>query len=399
MSENGERGALDAGRWEEALTWYSTLREAEKRDLGDAVGREWQRWYSNAENRRLFDDVSRLLCDRDRYIRRPRPTKSEIEIDHYDASVPIAEWRRTQGQRQVRERRLVGRGWTWWLSGGIGTAAVVALCVMWPLRFESGGPLGPVDYQTEIGGLKDVRLSDGSSIILGARTKLAVEFSAKLRSVSLIQGQAWFKVAHDPHWPFMVAAGDGTITDIGTAFLVTRESDRVVVTVTEGAVEVATMRPILSAHGLDQGASPRPAITPIRVHRGEELAVGDDGTLGRVKPTDTRAATAWTYGTLTFDNVPLRYVIEAVDRYSSRQIVVTPSASALRFTGIVHSDEIEEWLRSLEVIFPVSVREYRTNVRIDKRAPGAGASRPATPDVTVKRSDNESPGPGARKSP
>src|SRR6185312_11086218 len=104
--------------------------------------------------------------------------------------------------------------------------------------WSGAGQRGSVVYQTKVGELRNVHLPDGSSIILGGQTELSVSFSAQRRSVGLLKGEAWFQVAHRSHWPFVVAAGDGTITDLGTAFLVQRDSDRVVVTVTQGTVEI-----------------------------------------------------------------------------------------------------------------------------------------------------------------
>lgn len=371
MSEDGEGGPMGLDRWAEALIWRNTLREAEGKDLTNALAREWQHWYADLENQRAFDDVSRLLSDRGLYRTRPRPRRAELEADGYDLSVPIAEWRKTHTPRLTRRECASAGNWRRWLSGGIAVAAVAAVAVLvvrWPLRFWSAvGLSGPVVYQTNVGELEVVHLRDGSSIALGGRTELSVAFSAQRRSVSLIEGQAWFKVAHDPRWPFVVAAGDGTITAVGTAFLVTRDSDQVVVTVTEGAVEITARRLGQPPLGLDQGFTLKPVLAPIRVSRGEEVAFSDKGTLSPVKHADIHAATAWTHGRLTFDDQPLRYVVETVDRYSSLHIAVSPSAGALRFSGIVFDDEIEAWLRGLERIFPVAVEERGAAVCIHLR--------------------------------
>lgn len=356
-------------RWSQALSWHDTLREADEKELTHAVGREWQDWYADAENRRIFDAVSRLLADRALYRERRRPSKAKLAEDSYDLSVPVAEWRRAHAPRESRKCRPSAASRWLWLSGGIGAAAIVALFVFWvrPLRL-GGGPASPAVYQTGVGGLKDVRLPDGSSIILGARTRLSVALSSERRSVHLIEGQAWFKVVHDPHRPFVVAAGNGTITDVGTAFLVTRESDRVVVTVTEGVVDVTTRPSMRRSVGIQHGVVARPVLAPIRVIRGEELAFDDNGAFGAVKRTDTHAATAWTHGRLIFDDQPLRYVVDTVNRYSSRRIVVGASAGALRFSGIVFDDEIDDWLRSLQTIFPVTVQERPSAVSIRMRS-------------------------------
>lgn len=368
MNEKVDARLVAVDRWEQALTWHSTLRDSGKKDLTDAVGRQWQHWCADAENRQVFDDVSRLLADHDLYDKWRRPTEAELSGDQYDLSIPIADWRSIQARQETKKERSTAANWWWWLSAGIGVVTVSMLFILWSPRLEFvRGTSSPAVFQTDVGGLKDVHLSDGSSVVLGGRTKVAVAFSRQRRAVTLLEGQAWFKVAHEPHWPFMVAAGDGTITDVGTAFLVTRDSDRVVVTVTEGAVEVSARSALRPRLGILHEPSPKPILVAVRVIRGEELAIGDNGALSRVNSTDPHAATAWTHGRLIFDDQPLRYVIETIDRYSSRHIAVSPSAGALRFSGIVFSDQITDWLQSLEVIFPVTVEERGRSVRIETR--------------------------------
>ncbi len=361
-----EKDKASLGRWDAALSWYSKLRGADERELTSEVGRDWKTWYADAENRRIFDRVSRSLADRHRYSVPQRPNKTELEDDCYDCSVPIEEWLTAHRSRETEQRRIPPIGRWWWPYGAAVTAALVVLCVLPPLRFWFlSGSSSPTVYETRIGKLRNVHLRDGSTITLGGRTKLLVTFSPQRRSINLVEGQAWFTVAHDSRWPFVVAAGDGTITAVGTAFLVTRDFDRVVVTVTEGAVEVAARPPPPISPSLDQGALARSVLVPIRVKRGQELALRDNGILSHIRPADTQAATAWIHGHLTFDDQPLRYVIETVDRYSNRRIVVSPSAGGLRFTGVIFDDDIDEWIQSLEVIFPVTIEEQGAVVRIE----------------------------------
>lgn len=380
MNEDVEESPMGTDRWAEALTWHVTLREAADKDLTSAVGREWQKWHADPENQRIFDDVSRLLADRDPYCRCRRPTRAELEADRYDVSVPIAEWRKTRAPRVSRKQRASGGYWWRWLSGGFAVAALAAIAVLvmrLPLRFWPGaGVSGPVVYQTNVGELRNIHLPDGSNIILGGRTELSVGFSGQRRSVSLVEGEAWFQVAHHSHWPFVVVAGDGTITDVGTAFVVTKDSDRVLVAVTEGTVEVSAAPPMRSTLGNDKRVALTPVLAPVRVTQGEELAFSDNGTLSPVTRTDPHSATAWTHGRLIFDNQSLRYVVEAVDRYSSRHIAVSPLAGSLRFSGIVFNNEIGDWLQGLEKIFPVRVEEGEGAVCIHLRdsTPGRESS-------------------------
>lgn len=368
MNEQGDDGDFsETTRWNHAIRWYITLRDRAGGDLTCSVGRQWQQWYSHPVNKRLFNDVERLLGGSDGYRKRDRPSKEQVANDRYDLSVPIAEWLRSLAQEEIPVGRSSVHRKMWLGCGVAGLAAAAAAAVLLLVRPWSG-EASPATYQTEIGGLRHIELMDGSSITLGGLTKLSVAFTAKRRSIILVKGQAWFKVAHDTNWPFVVAAGKGTITDAGTAFLVTRESDRVVVTVTEGMVEVAARDDLPTRRRVDLLTPTSPRVTSIRVQGGERLTLRDDGVMSRLEPTDARAATAWTRGRLLFDDQPLRYVVETVDRYSHRRITVSLAAGGLRVSGIVFENDIHGWLQNLEVVLPVTVRDCAGGVCIQMRA-------------------------------
>jgi ferric-dicitrate binding protein FerR (iron transport regulator) len=367
----GEEDSGDRKRWADALAWHDTLQEAGEGNRSNVLPPEWCQWHSDAENQRIFDSVSRLLAERDLYRKRSRPKRGERKADRYDLSVPVAEWQKTRAPQVTRKQYTSTDHRARWLAGGFAVATVAAIAVMvtlWRQQFwRATGLGGHVTYRTSVGGLQDVHLPDGSTITLGGRTKLSVAFSSQRRSVTLIEGEAWFKVAHHPHWRFVVAAGGGTITDVGTAFVVTRENHRVFVTVTDGTVEVSTQKSQRAPRTIGQRATPMRVLTPIRITEGEELTYSDKGALSPVMHTDVHAATAWTHGRLTFDDESLRDVVAAVDRYSSRQITISQRAATLRFSGIVLPDEIDEWLQGLEKIFPVSIQRRGPAVCIDVR--------------------------------
>lgn len=386
MSWDAKETSADLDRWSEALSWRETFSEGREEDLTSAVGRRWQDWYADPENRRTFEAVNGLLAERDRYGNLRRPSKAELDADDYDVSVPIAVWKKKQIKRRAdgqankpanrqalndKKSPQAGRLTSRWAFGGIVVAAaavLVALVPLGPMRFWAGGGLNvPALYQTGTGELKDVHLLDGSTIVMGAKTKLTVAYSSKRRVVNLFEGQAWFKAVHNPRWPFVVRAGDGTITAAGTAFVVTRYSDRVVVAVTEGTVVVKANQPVTPGQPFDQAGVPKPPLTPVHVTQGNQLVFRENGSVSPIKPTDTRVATAWTQGRLIFDDQPLSEVVEAVNRYSTQPIIVSPEAGNLRFGGVVHDDEIKDWLKSLQAIFPVTVEERAGSTYIRMR--------------------------------
>ena len=362
-----------AGHWLEAIEWHTALHEDADTAWTDARLSEWRRWYAAPENRGVFEQVCQLLEDRHAYRERHRRMR-EADADPYDPRVAIPEWKRRRLLAPREPRSGSGRGrWIGASAGSllIGAALLCAVLVLRPLwRGTRTSRLPTSVYQTGVGQLETVHLSDGSTVTLGARTRLTAVFTPKRRVVRLLDGEAWFRDKDIPSQPFSVQAGHGTITAIGTSFVVNRDSDRVVVTVTAGTVEVSTVPPAPHRRAIAPGAPTRSS-SAVRMTGGQALSYSDHGALGPLSRASPRAATAWTQGRLIFDGVPLRYVVENVGRYWSRRITIGPRAGRLRFSGLVYENEIQDWLGGLSTIFPVSLEETDSSIRIHMRSTGA----------------------------
>lgn len=357
-SANTEAGA---SRWLAALEWHTTLCEADGTALTSGKVRAWQQWYAQADNQLIFDRMTRLLAYRGVY---PPAAHQGVDLEsrseEYDPSQSIMEWRQAQrvaGAEGPSQAHPNGRRFRVPLAFGL--AAVLALAALIVLRPSwlpmVGGAGGRVVYQTGIGQRAEVELRDGSVVTLGGQTRLAVEYTARRRSIRLFRGKAWFQDKNIRNWPFVVNAGGETITAIGTAFVVNRRPDGVVVMVTAGTVEVSARAPVFRMRALGQpsvGLLPFPVI---RLGRNQQLSYGDDGTVGRVTRTDPRAVAAWTGGYLVFEDAPLRDVVGNIDRYWSQHILVSPRAGQLRFSGVIYEDQVRYWLNGLRRIFPVTV--------------------------------------------
>ena len=126
---------------------------------------------------------------------------------------------------------------------------------------------------------RNVRLADGSAVELGPDSEVATHFDGATRGIVLVNGAARFRVAHDAAHPFVVTAGDRTVTARGTVFEVALRPEGLVVTMVEGVVDV----------GHKQGSGPHlPA--PIRLRRGDRLvsARGLDTVTAVVQPPASR---------------------------------------------------------------------------------------------------------------
>jgi transmembrane sensor len=169
------------------------------------------------------------------------------------------------------------------------------------------------------GQIRHLRLPDGSTMTLDAQSVAVVEAPGAQRRVRIDHGRALFAVAKDAAHPFVVSAGDASVTALGTHFSVEREAGRLTVALVEGSVRV----------DLPGG-------------RSRQLAAGDVLTLadGRVTVQAGAAAidTEWQTGTLTFDSLPLAEVAARLNHYAPQRIVIADAALARRpFSGVLET--------------------------------------------------------------
>lgn len=162
-------------------------------------------------------------------------------------------------------RRLTRR-WLW----GVAAAACLALAIVTLLP-------GGEAYRTAIGEQLAVQLEDGSEVRLNTDSHMRVRLSEARRDVRLERGEAFFRVAKDAGRPFVVTAGDVTVTAVGTAFNVYRSPEGIRVALAEGKVRVAAdadaqydLLPgevlLLAASGAERAEVPPSKIAPWRRH-------------------------------------------------------------------------------------------------------------------------------------
>ena len=70
---------------------------------------------------------------------------------------------------------------------------------------------------------------------------------------------------------------------------------------------------------------------------------------------DAHTAGAWTRGSFAYLRRPLAEVVEDVQRYSRRRIVVDTTAAGFTYSGTVQQPRVAQWVTGLAEIFPVEV--------------------------------------------
>lgn len=181
-----------------------------------------------------------------------------------------------------------------------------------------------------------VTLPDSSVIWLNSGSTLLVAdgFGSGNREV-LLKGEGYFEVKSDPSDPFFVRTESGTsIRVTGTCFNLSCYSPEkgVKVTLLKGSVDILTGKNDV-----------------IRLKEGEGMTVRG-GFSSEDPAPDIEGDTAWTRGTLHFDNTPMREVLEAVERWYGVDITVRDNSIYRNsFTADFRSESINQVMELLAI--------------------------------------------------
>lgn len=234
-------------------------------------------------------------------------------------------------------------------------AAAMLLAVAGVFAFNTGGGVPEPHYATQIAEVRDVTLPDGTRVTLGPRSRLDVSFSAQLRVVRLVDGEAFFDVVSDPARPFHVLAGDRLIRVLGTRFNVTRAGSVVRVAVVEGRVELLANGPVaLPVAELVQTAEVLTA--------GERALVEQDRAVRVGTGVDEASHSSWQNNWLAYEDASLAEIVAHISRYESRRIILSsPEIGQLRLTAAFGVNDIDRFLAGIESVHPITVDKSRAD--------------------------------------
>ncbi|HEV2563009.1 MAG TPA: FecR domain-containing protein, partial [Rhizomicrobium sp.] len=130
----------------------------------------------------------------------------------------------------------------WPLFASLAATAAVAVLVAAGAYFFYADRSTQV-FSTPVGGREIVTLANGSQIELNTDTELRASAQGGVTTVSMIRGEAYFQIKHDPAHPFVVMAEDGRVLDLGTKFLVRKDAKGLEVALLEGRVRFEPSNP------------------------------------------------------------------------------------------------------------------------------------------------------------
>ncbi|MBB3104560.1 FecR family protein [Azomonas macrocytogenes] len=189
-----------------------------------------------------------------------------------------------------------------------------------------------------------VELVDGSQVELNLNTAFTYLNFRQHRSVTLTDGEAFFKVNKDMSRPFIVKAGKGSITVTGTQFNVWKYADQVIVTLTEGSVKVMN-----DADGAKQAAMLSPGMQARYASSMPHISV---------QFVDTESALAWRDGKLILNNLTLVEALPLINQYLDKPVLLGDSAPVnSRIGGIYNTRNISDLVHALPRVLPISLSQ------------------------------------------
>lgn len=255
------------------------------------------------------------------------------------SSVPSA----SRGAQRVRVR------WSLFSAAALVTIAIVG--AWWAQRSGT-----QTLFQTAMGEHASVELPDGSRLDLNSNSLARVDYSDAMRTIRLVRGEAYFKVAHDVQRPFWVVAGDSFVRAVGTAFNVDlRPTGGVRVIVSEGTVKVAAR----ANNELPTDAWLKQTSVSV-LTAGQQVEMKSGATQIRAtEPLELMRLAAWRKGKLYFEGQRLESVVEELGRYTSMQISIedeTLRNLPIGGTFQANSQGVDALLEMLEQGFGLQVR-------------------------------------------
>jgi transmembrane sensor len=269
-----------------------------------------------------------------------------------------AAWNRADllGDLRHPARDAAPRGFA--ISAPMKIAASIAAIAMLGAA-AAGILLWPRDrtYTTPVGGHETINFADGSRIELNTDTVLRARMTTDQRIIWLDKGEAFFQVKHDSVHPFVVVAGNRRITDLGTKFLVRRDSVKLEVAVAQGRV------------WFDDAAKPAPSQSALLSPGDVAMATAGTVSISRKSTQSLATELSWRQGVLVFKHTTLADAAAEFNRYNHQKLVVADATAAGRtIGGTFPTTDVELFSRVVRDVLGLRVQNNGNEIVISAHA-------------------------------
>ncbi|WP_282018464.1 FecR family protein [Salegentibacter mishustinae] len=202
---------------------------------------------------------------------------------------------------------------------------------------------------TDFAEKREMTLPDGSSVILNANSEIsyAKDWNGENSREVWLEGEAFFEVVktrgrNNVPKTFLVHSGNLNVEVLGTSFNVGERRGETKVTLLTGKVKLENK--------LDKSAA------PLILEPGEHAEVSTKDKVLKKSKVNTRKYASWVDDLMIFEATELgeiKYVLE--DNFGLEVVFEDPKLMQRKFTGVIKTGNIEEFLRTLELSFDIDV--------------------------------------------
>ncbi len=301
---------------------------------------------ANAANRKYFDQF-RLIWDESKKLEGKTTITTEAAWGRFKQRVEREDNSVGSGERRPAGRTIALGGMSWMKA-----AAILVLLVGggWLIYTMSGAGNEQMLAQSFDKVLKHT-LPDGTVVTLNKNSELSypAHFDGKTRSVAL-KGEAFFNVTPDKSKPFIIDAGNSSVTVVGTSFNVKSRQDETEVIVETGIVQVAKQQ------------------NAVRLLPGQKATV----TKSSDKPLmeDVRDELYNYYRTNEFvcNAVPLYKLVATLNEaYSTNIVLASDRLKALQLTTTFHKESLDNIVKVIAETFKLDVEKQGNQIILKER--------------------------------
>jgi len=275
---------------------------------------------------------------------------------------------------RVKPKNILGIPLPIFKYAAFAVSLVLVVMVTWLMKDTT-----PSDnnYTTATGEQRTIYLADGSSISMDTETMISYLYSTDLRSIVLKKGRALFSVAHDTERPFVVSAGKITVQAIGTQFNVYRKLQGTTsVAVSEGKIlikqKAKDQEKENKNNALPAYQNTEPAISDKQINTkkiinlpliqetlvaGQSIEVNENISQFVIGKIYVQKVNDWRQGRLHFNEESLQVVINEINRYLDKKIVINDAR--LQHIPISINFDVKHrksFLNALKNIIPITSR-------------------------------------------
>jgi transmembrane sensor len=241
----------------------------------------------------------------------------------------------------------------------IGGSIAAGLLAVIGVKKYAAWTWGEEHYQTRIGEMRVIPLSDGSVVFLNTNSEMTVRYSSAQREIYLRHGEALFDVAKNKQRPFIVQTSVTQIRAVGTSFSVKALPDEPVrVLVREGVVELK--RPNV------------PVAPAVLVYKNTQATAPQDSPIlaKAMQPEEVSRQLAWRVDRIAFHGETLVEAAAEFARYSDVRIEIDdPEVAKERVTGLYVSTDPVGFANALAISFNLRTEISDSKIRIFRQSP------------------------------